>query len=140
MTLMHVLTIIGFTLSALVALSVAYLHRRQMRQIELFKQDPSVGLVPVQTGLTRFVKGKWDIIFAYGGPLYILASELLKSAPVTRMTIALVSMSLVLLALNVILSLMLRLNSKINERTAEILKLMDRQVAVTNKILDRLPK
>ena len=139
MTLTHIITIIGFSLSAFVALGVAYLHRKQMRQIELFKQDPSVGLVPPPSALARFIKSKWDVIFAYGGPLYILGTELLKSAPVTRMTIALVSLSLVMLALNLVLALMLRLNSKFNERVAEILKLLDRQATITDKIIDRLP-
>jgi len=46
MTFREWIQVCGVVLAAAVALIVAYLHRRQMRQIEAFRQDPSVGLVP----------------------------------------------------------------------------------------------
>ena len=40
------IAVVGIVVGSTTAVLVGYLHRSQMRQIELFKQDPTVGLKP----------------------------------------------------------------------------------------------
>jgi hypothetical protein len=136
MTITQAITISGILLSAFVALSVAYLHRKQMRQIEIFKQDPSAGLIPPPTKLTSFIKGKWDTFFAYGGPIYILGNELIKDSPITRTSVILISLSFSMLVLNISLALVFRLQSKFNERTMKLLEFHERQAEISKQLAD----
>lgn len=121
MTLTQLITVLGIFTSAAVALIVAYLHRRQMRQIELYKSDPTFGLTPKPSRLTTFVMSRWDSIFAFGGPILILMSEFSRDAPITRLTIFNISISLALLLGNLILALVFKLQKRNSERIAEVL-------------------
>jgi len=138
MTLTQLITIFGIAVSASVALIVAYLHRRQMRQIELYKQDPTVGLIPSPSRLTAFVKSKWESILGFGGPILILTSEFSRDAPITRITIFNISVSLALLLGNFVLLLVFKLQDRNSKRLAEILTLQQRHADVTDKLLDNL--
>jgi hypothetical protein len=66
------------------ALLVAYWHRKQMRQIELFKRDPSAGLRPPASPPWRFLKSYGDLIFGIGVPSVFLVVEISTSAPISR--------------------------------------------------------
>jgi hypothetical protein len=135
MTLTQVITVFGIVISAGVALIVAYLHRRQIRQIELFKQDPSVGLIPKPSRLTSFVMSKWDAILGFGGPILILVTEFSSNAPITRITIFNISVSLALLLGNFVLMLVFRLHRRNSERITEILSLHEKTVGVTDRLI-----
>lgn len=138
MTTMQLIAVIAIIVSALVALIVAHLQREQMRQIELYKQDSSVGLIPPSSPLTRFIKSKWDSIFAYGGPIYILVVEATKSTPPTRFTIFIVSFAMMMLTLNIALALVFRLQTKVYERLSKLQEFNDRQLEITGRIVDDL--
>ena len=138
MTTTQLIAVIAIVISAAVALIVSHLQRKQMRQIELYKLDPSAGLLPPESRLTRFVKSKWDSIFAFGGPIYILVAEALKSAPPTRYTILIVSFAMMMLTLNIALALIFRMQTKFNERIAKLQEFNDRQLAITGKLVDDL--
>ena len=136
MTITLIVTVIAMLLSAVVALIVAYLHRKQMRQIELYKLDPSAGLIPPPSSLTKFVKSKWDTIFGLGGPILMLASEFAKTTPVTRFTILIISVALVLLFTNIVLAMLYKLQLRTSERFAQIIALQDRQLGLVEKLVD----
>jgi hypothetical protein len=68
----YILAALAIIVSSTTAMAVAYLHRKQMRQIELYKQNPSVGLTPPPSRLTYFVKSKADTIFGLGFPALLI--------------------------------------------------------------------
>jgi len=140
MTITQLITILGIVISASVALIVAYLHRRQMRQIELYKSDPTVGLTPKSNRLTAFVMSKWDSFFAFGGPILILISEFSRDAPITRITIFNISVSLALLLGNFILALVFKLQKRNSEKITEILELHRRSIETTDKLITLVEK
>jgi len=53
------ITVLIFVGTAAVSLSVAYMHRKQMRQIELFRKDAAAGLLPPPNPVTRFLRQYW---------------------------------------------------------------------------------
>jgi hypothetical protein len=56
MTEPHVVTLIVAVIGPATALTVGHLHRKQMRQLELFRADPAVGLVPPPNPVVKFFK------------------------------------------------------------------------------------
>lgn len=63
----------------IVTLSVAAMHRKQMRQIELHRADPRIPLVPPPHPATRFFQN-YGIIFLCGvWNLVVLMRELAKT-------------------------------------------------------------
>ena len=138
MTTSQLIAVTAIIVSAAVALIVAHLQRKQTRQVELFKLDPSVGLIPPSGRLTRFVKSKWDSILAYGGPIYILVTEAIKAAPPTRFTIFIICFAMTLLALNIALAMVFKLQARMYERLASFQEFNDRQLEISGKIIDDL--
>jgi hydrogenase maturation factor len=68
----------------IVTLSVAAMHRKQMRQIELHRADPSVSLVPPPHRLTLFLKTYGFIVAGGVLNLGLLIRQLRQTTPVTR--------------------------------------------------------
>ena len=104
MTLSNILMFFGIVVSAAVALLIADLQRKQMRQIELYRQDSSVGLVPPSI-LVRFVKSRWKDVLAYAGPLINLVVELSSSYPLSRLSVVNISLSVALIVANVVMQI-----------------------------------
>ena len=147
MTITHAIMLLGIVVAAVVALSVGHLQRKQMRQIELYKRDPSVGLVPPPTFVTRFVKSKWDSILGYGGPGFGLAIELFNHAPLTRGSVFLISLSVAFLLANFIMSIVFRLAERTTTLIEDLrqaqfrhLGLTEDTVSVLRRVAERLPE
>ena len=140
MTVSNAVAIFGILISATVALLIAYMHRRQMRQVELFKQDPSVGLSPPPSRITRFITSKWDTILGFAGPVYVLVTQFFSAGPVTRLTIFAVSGAFALMFANFVMMLVFKLQERNTERIKEVLALHNASVVGTNKILDLVEK
>jgi hypothetical protein len=70
----EIITALSVTVTCTTAFLVGYWHRKQLRQIELHRKDPSVGLTPAPTFLTVFFKRYFDLI---GGICLPAASSLL---------------------------------------------------------------
>jgi heme exporter protein D len=70
MTIGNWVTVVVALAGVVTTLVVAYLQRRQMRQIEAYRQDPSVGLVPpphpLRQLLWRFLRRFWAPIWYFG--------------------------------------------------------------------------
>jgi hypothetical protein len=75
------------------ALLVAYWHRKQMRQIEAFRQNPALGLHPPDSKVYTFLKAKRILLVGVGLPATSLTLEMLRSGPVTRFSVLVVSVS-----------------------------------------------
>jgi hypothetical protein len=108
MTFREWVQISGFILTAVVALVVAHLHRKQMRQIEAFRHDPSVGLVPPPHPVLVYLKKHYPLLLV---PLGIanLIYELTRQAPVTRGSVFWIVMAFATIVLGFVADLLIRI-------------------------------
>ncbi len=78
-TTTNVVVIIGVAVSCATALLVGHLHRKQLRQIELFRKDPNVGIQPPPSVPVAFLGRHWTLIvgvfFPLGGIGLVLISQ-----------------------------------------------------------------
>jgi hypothetical protein len=80
-------SLFGIIVGAVITLAVAHMARKQARQIELHRADPSVPLTPSPHPLTAFLT-KWWFIPVFGiVNACDLVRVLLKTTPLTRMEI-----------------------------------------------------
>ena len=63
-------TAFGIIVAAAVAVIVNYQNRKQSRQIELFRKDPSVGLIPPPHPWIRFLQKNWFHLAYLTGMVY----------------------------------------------------------------------
>src|SRR6266571_9527191 len=81
------ISLVTLVVGAIVTLHVAYMHRKQMRQIELYRQDPSVPLTPPPHRLAVFLKENWFLLWClvFGTfDMVVLKKDLSSTAPLTR--------------------------------------------------------
>lgn len=104
MTMTHWLMLIALLVSATVAIAVAYQQRKQMRQIELYKTDPSVGLIPPPSAITRFIKSHWDTVLGIGFPIVAIWIELSSAYPITRRSIFIVCLCMAIIVINIVMA------------------------------------
>ncbi len=64
-----------------------YLQRKQMRQLELYRQDPSVGLVPPPHPFTLFLQKYKLAICNTGIAAFFLVSGFRSQGPLTRLSV-----------------------------------------------------
>ncbi|MBV6811092.1 hypothetical protein KWH19_15175 [Xanthomonas campestris pv. pennamericanum] len=130
MTITHIIMLIGISISAVVALIVASQQRKQMRQIELYKKDSSVGLVPPSSALTQFVKSKWDTVLGFGGPIVSLTLEFAANAPLTRLAVLLISLNVALILTNIVMTIIFRVVDRIFSAISRLTGIVDRGIAM----------
>jgi len=63
-------TTFGIVVAAVVTLIVNYQNRKQARQNELFRKDPSVGLIPPLHPWVAFLQKNWYQAFYFIGMIY----------------------------------------------------------------------
>lgn len=125
-------TIISAILAAAVALYIAFLHRRQMRQIEARRLDQTLPLKPPPSALwVWFTKYMFLIVGIM--PAVNLISLLNESTPVTRRTIFDISLSVVLIAVAV-LAFFQELTIRLLLQSAQLS--VDGTVRMTGKIVE----
>jgi len=120
MTLTHYITLIAVLVPTVTALLVAYWHRKQMRQIELFRLDSAVGLTPPPSRLFAFARAYKYLLTGVGLPLISLALELTQSTPVTRRTVLIISWNTASMLVAVTLHFVFRL-TEILGRTVDFM-------------------
>lgn len=79
-------SIVGIFVASITAIVVAYLHRKQMRQLEAFRLNHAVGLVPPDAAFTRWWRRRWHYLFlapSLAGAIF----EASKAGPPTRFSI-----------------------------------------------------
>jgi hypothetical protein len=138
MTVTHIITVATVAVSAAVALIVAHLQRKQMRQIELYKQDPTVSLTPPPSALTRFVKSNWDIVLGSGGPVLSLTLELTSNAPLTRLSVFMISLLIGLVIANFLNAMIFRILDRMARVDADLLGVVKDLVHHTDIATDSL--
>lgn len=131
------IALLGIVVGTVVTLSVAYMQRKQMRQAELHRVDPSVSLVPPPHPITHFIKGYWYFLVFGGFDLAMLIRDLGQTTPITRRVvfdITLDTISLVLMVLLGIVTAILRMAA----RTIGVLeKMTDIMGILTKEAVDK---
>lgn len=93
---------------------ISYLERKQTRQVEAYKRDPSVGLCPPPTWLwvvtARHGPRLVRYCITYGASLFLVISGLSKSGPATRWSVFLIAYGIGTLVLNLSLEITFRVN------------------------------
>jgi hypothetical protein len=75
MTVTNWITVGGILVAAIIALIVADQNRKQMRQLEAHRIDPSVGLTPPPHPVFVFLRKHWTALCAGGYGLYLLLHQ-----------------------------------------------------------------
>jgi hypothetical protein len=122
---------VTLVVGTLVPLSIAALHRKQMRQIELHRADPTVPLVPPAHPITRFLKRHGVPLIGIGLNLGFLIHDVRQTGPITRSqvySIAFGTAAVLGLVLMEVWGIIVR----------EIIKTMDRQADIQARGLSRL--
>ncbi len=88
---------------------VAYWHRKQIRQIEEFRRDPSVGLRPPPSRFWVFVKMHRGVILGTGVPGILLCYYLGQTGPITRATVLVIAVCVASILFALVLDLVRRL-------------------------------
>lgn len=78
------LALLGIVVAAVAAFAIAAMNRKQTRQIELHRKDPSVPLKPPPHPATQFLRTWFWYIGGIGFPVVSLLMELRQKGPVTR--------------------------------------------------------
>jgi len=121
MTANHILVAAGITVSAVTAIWLAYLQRKQMRQIELFKLDPKAGLLPPSNPIWKFVKSYIDLITGIGIPAVFLVDQLHSDKPLTRGAVFIIALQVAFIFFTVAMHFFGRL-LELNKRILELNK------------------
>lgn len=89
--------LLGIIISSAVGLWIAYLHRRQLQQNELFRRDPTVGVHPEPTRAGQFLRSNWIWIsgLACGvfGIVQVLRLEAVQRPIATRVEMIMIAMN-----------------------------------------------
>jgi hypothetical protein len=114
------------------ALLVAYWHRKQMRQIEEFRRDPSVGLRPPPSRFWAFLKLHRLMLVGVGLPALALIGELSLTGPITRWTVLAITGNVSAM----LFAVMTQLTSRILQFVKAIVDIQARQLGIQDRHLD----
>ena len=103
----EIVSLVGIIVTAAVALAVAYMHRKQMRQLELYRQNPEAGVVPPLHPVTNFLKNfGLSIVILCIFPIFVLVQQATRrEPPVSRTDVIVISYYVVMLVLGICLIL-----------------------------------
>ena len=134
MTSGNYLALCGILVSAAVALLVSHLHRKQMRQVELFKIDPSVGLIPPPSSFTVFLREKGPDVLIVSLPLVLIINEMMKEGQVTRGSVLTVSLSVALIFAYATVRFVFALVRDVVQMIKKVVGLMEQHIEATKDI------
>jgi hypothetical protein len=141
MTATHWITLAAALLGSATALILGYQQRKQMRQSELFKLDPTVGIVPppsvpyvivvrTSTKVLSFVRRYGIIVFGIVLPLIGVIPDLILQRRLTVNSLAI----LCIVAFNVVTVLI----SRIYDMVGKLIDVDSKQTDTVDKVLDQL--
>jgi hypothetical protein len=136
----NVLTVLAIVVSAVTALTIAHLHRKQMRQIELYKKDSSVGLIPPPSKLTYFVKSKADTILGIGLPAISLIRVLTYEQPLTRWDAFIISLNVAMIFVYVIMKVFLKVMDRTLDMLRSLTRVQEEHLSLTGRLVDQVGK
>jgi hypothetical protein len=133
MTPTNIVTLVAVAASCATALLVGYWHRKQLRQLELYRKDPSVGLKPPPAAAVAFIKHHYDIIFGVLPPIGSLIL-LFISGPLTRTAAVLI----VLNSAGIFVNLLFRTERRSLERFSKVMTILERHTHSVEALAARI--
>jgi len=124
------ISLTAIVVAAVVALSTAYLHRKQMRQIALHRDDPTIPLVPPPHSFTHFFKTYWFYLAFVTYNLASLIWTMRQTTPVTRGVV----FDIVTYTFGIVLMIVLGFVNYILDRALEALKKLRKTTEESNRI------
>src|ERR1700733_13264287 len=115
---------------AIVTLSVSALQRRQMRQIELHREDPSVPLIPPPHPFTKFLKTHGIFVINFILNIWFLIDDLRQTGPITRFQVFGIAFYTVVLFALVLMEAMIMFIGKATEVAKQYMNMFDRLVRI----------
>src|ERR1017187_7244364 len=103
------LALLAIVVPSCIAILIGYLHRKQMRQNEAFRQDHSVGLVPPPHPVVAFYKRHRYWIVGIGLPGSVLIWSGFDTKPITKVDIILLAGNVAVIPMTLIVHFLLRL-------------------------------
>ena len=94
---------------------VAYWNRKQMRQIEQFRRDSSLGLRPPPSRFWAFVKRHRGLIITISLPSLLLIQTLRQTEPITKWTIFVIAYCIGSIMFALVLGLLHKLLGLVND-------------------------
>lgn len=119
----------------IVPLTIAALHRKQMRQIELHRADPSVPIIPPPHPVTQFFKRNWVVILVItgiSGNLFALILELRETGPITRGQVFRIALSTVSVAYILVAQGMMKSSAQIYGTIDRLIDLLEMLKKITD--------
>jgi hypothetical protein len=92
------ISLLTIFVAAGVALANAYMNRKQLRQIELHRADPSIPLVPPPHPVTQVVWRYGYYVAAAAYDTFMLVRDMHATGPLTRGDVAKISLDMISLA------------------------------------------
>jgi hypothetical protein len=110
------IAILGIVFSGAIALVVAYMHRRQIRQVEAHRLNPKVGLIPPPNKLVLFFRRNFYLL-AFGTAA-IIGLAILAKLPLSRLSVSISSLLVAGLVLSPFLDLLNRVLDVVENMSA----------------------
>jgi hypothetical protein len=129
MSIANWITILSVVVGAIVTLSVAYMHRKQMRQIELHRIDPNVPVVPPPHKVTVFLKRNWYFLYFLADGLFVgrrLIKHLDETTPVTREVVFDITIEVLALSALILMACLFPILRRAAETTGRMIGIMER--------------
>ena len=136
---MSIFEVASLIVAPLTAMVISTLHRRQMRQNELFRTDPALGLEPPPGQIHAFLKAHAVLILGVGVPLVFLVQQLSDPSPITRWKVAAIAFLIGSIVLAIVLTITMSFIGKIVELLECHLGLTAKVVDTAKTLLERKP-
>jgi len=105
-----------------------------MRQVELFKVDPSVGLIPPPSALTILLKEKLPDAIIVGLPLILIVDEMMKDGEITRGSVLTISLSVALILAYATVRFVFTLVRELVGMIKRVIGVMEQHIEATKEI------
>jgi hypothetical protein len=141
MTVAAWISIFGIGVAAAITLGVAYMQRKQMRQIELFRKDPKVPLTPPPHRVTLFLKDYWYFILIAVFDLAMLVRDMSRTTPITRSVVFSIGLDLVTFSATIVMAIvtaLLRRMADVVGRIGTVMEAMSNGMVATERAMQAM--
>jgi len=125
-------------LATVVTLSVAYMQRKQMRQIELHRADSKVPLTPPHHWVTLLVKRNWYFLLFGGFDLAMLIKHLNETTPLTRTEVFSIVLDTVAVFVMAVMAWMTSILRRLIDAVSRTREVLDESETATVRVLEKM--
>lgn len=130
-------SLFGIIVAAVVTLTVAAMNRKQMRQIELHRIDPTIPLVPPPHPITHLLKTYWWFLVIGGFNLAMLVRHMDQTTPVTRAAVLEIALGVTTIALMFSFAVAIFIMEKAFQTASKMIGMLGMTRDISGKITDK---